>query len=523
MKSKYLGASVSCLPFLTARKGLSTRAAGNRRRRTCLVAGVCVLLAGASGVRAQDEEMARRLLQSGQKFYQDRQYKEALDDFNKVLQYPKSPVADDALYEIARYQFEVLRDLKAADATADRLLKEYASADMAPRAQVLKGRISLATGLTPDLVSSAIANFDRVSRLYAGTDAVPEAMYYAGEAARLGGRREEAITRFADLATKYPASPIVPRGLLSSGWSLVQIGQTGRALELLQRIRNQFPSSVEAPVAHAWITILYRLYIRVPATQPAYAFSSSIGTAGGKIRDFRDFGIGSNDHLFVATKASLIELGGTGEVIKSTDAPDPRGVFIDREGRPVTIHEDGALRVAGQPPISLATAKPDGKLEPVHMDGGVVTSTGTVIVTNHDQKTLVRFSPEGKPEGDFARDVVARRLAIADLDEVAALDGDSKSVVVLSRDGKVVTRITERGTGYQFRQPTDVAFDRLGHLYVLDRAAVFVFSPQRKLLTTFSIPEKSPGAFTNGEALALDSAARLFVFDGRTDSVQVYR
>jgi len=133
--------------------------------------------------------MARRLLQSGQKFYQDRQYKEALDDFNKVLQYPKSPVADDALYEIARYQFEVLRDLKAADATADRLLKEYASSDMAPRAQVLKGRISLAAGLTPELVSSAIANFDRVSRLYAGTDAVPEAMYYGGEAARLGGRR----------------------------------------------------------------------------------------------------------------------------------------------------------------------------------------------------------------------------------------------------------------------------------------------------------------------------------------------
>jgi hypothetical protein len=69
----------------------------------------------------------------------------------------------------------------------------------------------------------------------------------------------------------------------------------------------------------------------------------------------------------------------------------------------------------------------------------------------------------------------------------------------------------------------DVAFDRLGHLYVLDRTAVFVFSPQRKLLTTFSIPEKSPGAFTNGEALALDSAARLFVFDGRTNAVQVYR
>jgi hypothetical protein len=70
----------------------------------------------------------------------------------------------------------------------------------------------------------------------------------------------------------------------------------------------------------------------------------------------------------------------------------------------------------------------------------------------------------------------------------------------------------------------DVAFDRLGHIYVLDRAAVLVFAlPGPKLLSTFSVPERTPGAFTNAEALALDSAARLYVFDGRSDSVQVYR
>ena len=52
----------------------------------------------------------------------------------------------------------------------------------------------------------------------------------------------------------------------------------------------------------------------------------------------------------------------------------------------------------------------------------------------------------------------------------------------------------------------------------------YVFTHQgSKLLTTFTIAEKSPGAFGNGEAMALDAAARLYVFDARTDAVQVYR
>jgi hypothetical protein len=274
-------------------------------------------------VRAQDEEMARRLLQSGQKFYQDRQYKEALDDFNKVLQYPKSPLPTTPSTRSRGIQFEVLRDLKAADATADRLLKEYASADMAPRAQVLKGRISLATGLTPDLVSSAIANFDRgvaaVRRDRRGSRG--DVLRGRGGTARRPsrGRPSRGLPIWPrNTRRRRPCARAALVGVVA-GADRSAGPRTGAAPARPQSIPVIV---VEAPVAHAWITILYRLYIRVPATQPAYAFSSSIGTAGGKIRDFRDFGIGSNDHLFVATKASLIELGGTG-----------RGDQIDRRTR----------------------------------------------------------------------------------------------------------------------------------------------------------------------------------------------
>jgi sugar lactone lactonase YvrE len=198
-------------------------------------------------------------------------------------------------------------------------------------------------------------------------------------------------------------------------------------------------------------------------------------------------------------------------------------MIIDRQGRPITISEDGGLRVAGQPVLSLATTRPDGRLEPMRLDGGVVTSTGDMIVTNHDQKTLVRFAADGKPKGDFARGIAARRVAIDGFDRVAALDADAKSVVLLGRDGQIVTRIPDRGPMYQFRQAVDVAFDRLGHLYVLDRNAIHVFTPQNAWLTTISVPDKTPGSLSSAEAMALDSAARLFVFDSRASIVQVYR
>ena len=183
-----------------------------------------------------------------------------------------------------------------------------------------------------------------------------------------------------------------------------------------------------------------------------------------------------------------------------------------------------ALQRRGNASSSLATRRQDPLALGAGLAAGVTTSQGDVLVADRDLKVVLRFTADGKPKGEFARQVAARRLAIGELDEVAALDTDSRTITLLSRDGKIVTKIPDRGTGYQFRQPVDVKFDRLGHLYVLDRSAVFVFGQQgSRLLTTFSVPERTPGAFGTPEMLALDSAARMYVFDARTDTVQVYQ
>src|SRR5437016_738189 len=62
----------------------------------------------------RDEEFVRRQYESGLSFMQNKQYTEALKDFQTVVDsFPKSSVADDALLQIAMYQLDIARDVAA--------------------------------------------------------------------------------------------------------------------------------------------------------------------------------------------------------------------------------------------------------------------------------------------------------------------------------------------------------------------------------------------------------------------------
>jgi outer membrane protein assembly factor BamD (BamD/ComL family) len=489
---------------------------------------VCLLAAAVAisvmPLRAQsNEELARRTLESGRTFLQSRNYGEAVKDFEAVLQrYPTSSVADDALLELATYQLDVQRDLAAALARVKELQSKYSGSDSAAMALVLEGRIALSSGRTPTHVDESIASFDRVARLFPGSAAVPVAMYFAGEAARLGGRRPDAIERFNRLVTQFPTSPWTANALLGSALSLARAGQSPRAMEQLQRIRTRFPRSREAAIALDLNTVLYRLYLRAP-TQPAFQFSGrTIPAAPGKLRDVADIAVDAENTLLVASKTGVMGYGVKGNQTTSVAAPEPRALSFDRLGRFMTVHEAG-IRREGKTPVSLALPAVEGRVPEMKVTAAVMTASGEFLVADDEAKGIFRFDGDGRYLGEFARQEKVRAMAINELDEVAVLT-DSKSVVLFGRDGKVVKQLPERGTNYQLRNPVDVAFDAFGHVYVQDRAALLIFSAEGgRLLTTFTVAEKAPGALTNAEALALDTAGRLYVFDSRTDSVHVYR
>ena len=87
-----------------------------------------------------------------------------------------------------------------------------------------------------------------------------------------------------------------------------------------------------------------------------------------------------------------------------------------------------------------------------------------------------------------------------------------------------MVKIPAKTAAYELRNPVSIAFDALGHLYVLDRGrpSVIVFSPQAKFVTSFAIEQDAPGAFREPGALAVDPAGRLYIYDERAERVQLY-
>jgi TolA-binding protein len=495
-------------------------------------APLAVLVLLAAGVRvtaqaAQDpEELARRHYELGLGFLQAQNYTEALKDFQAVVDsYPASGVAGDAMLQIASYQFEIAHDPAAARAATDVILKKYPSGEAAAAAHVLTGRLATEERRDPADVEAALASFERVAGLFPNSAAVPSSIYYAGDVLRIVRRYEEALERYRDLALRYPTSPWAARAMLGAALCLTQLGRPQTAMEGLQRVRAMHTASPEADTALRWNSILYRLYIR-PPEQPPYTYSGRVlGSQNARTKDVVGVLVNSRDEILLAHSAAVSVFESTGALARSIPADDPAALFLTPAGAAVVVRE-GTFQPESSAAVSLSAPGPDGKLRAVtDVPSAVATSKGDWLVSDKKDKTILQFAPDGKYLKTFSANIEASRLALNALGDLAAIDRSGKAIVVFDRNGKPIGRLPARGPNYDLGNPVDLAFDPLGHLYVLDRerATVFVFGPQWKLVATFSIPEGSPGVFRRAAALGIDSAGRLYIFDDQVQHVQVYQ
>jgi TolA-binding protein len=495
------------------------------RSRGWRVAAVVVAQSVVLGAQANVEEFARRQFESGLSFMQNGRYTEALKDFQAVLEsFPKSSVADNALLQIALYQLDVVHDTGTSQSAVDRLLKEYPDADSAPMAHVVSGRIALAKGRAPSDVDSALASFERVPRLFPNDEAVPAAGFYAGDALRMVRRTDEALERFRRVSMEYPRSSWAARARIGAGMCLVAGDRAPRALEELQRVRQQLPDSAEGNDALNLNTILYRLYVRLPQ-QPAYAFGGRYpGTEGTKLKDVVGIHFDPAGELLLGHKLGISVFDSRGKLARTVTSEEPSTFFVDERGRVVTVRKDRLMAERGEmSPITMPL--PDNKQRAIEeIPSALAMSNGARLVADRKGKQVIRLSPTGTFIGKFTG-VDAERMALNYMDDVAMIDRETKSIVIVDRDGKPLGRIPQKGTGYELDNPIDVTFDAFGNLYVLDRgrASVFVFSPRNRLLTIVTVPEKSPGAFSRPSAFALDKSGRMYIFDDRAQGIQVYQ
>ena len=491
-----------------------------RARRAFVALTLLVGLGGATSARqANSEEFARRQFESGLSFLKNHQYTEALKDLQAVVDsFATTSVADNALLAIAQYHLEVSRDIAKARLAAEQLLKAFPDTDSAPMAHVIVGRTALARGRSVADINAALASFDRVPRLYPGSDAVPAAGYYSGETLRLARRTSEALERFRQVTMEYPRSSWAAQASLAAGYCLVQNNRAQNALQEFQRARRQFPGTPTAAEALNFNTIVYRLYVRATA-QPAFVMTTR--TMGGTA-DYRDVVgvlVDGTGRILLGHKAGVAIFDAQGTAAGSVAANEPSAFFVDEAGR-VVYAKEGSLVTERAGSVALA-----GSVKPLEEISSVVpVSNGERLVGDAKAKSVIRVNDAGKFLGPFATGP-ATKLAVNYLEDVAILDKNSKSVIIVDRDGKPIGRIATKGTGYDLEEPIDIAYDSLGHLYVLDkgRAAIYVFGPKERLITSVVIPDKSPGALNKAVAFGVDAAGRLMVFDERAKRIQVYQ
>ena len=456
-------------------------------------------------------------------FIQNHRYAEGLKDLQAVVDsFAATSMADNALLQIAQYQLDIARDARATQASVDRLLKDYPDTDSAPMAHVLAGRLALIRGRSPQDVDTAMASFERVLRLFPGSDAVPAASFYAGETLRIVRRTDEALERFRRVTMEYPRSPWAARAALSAGYCLVQQENTAAAMQEIQWVRQQFPNTPVAAEAMNLNTIIYRLYVRQPA-QPTYGFSGkAVGNERADYKAVMGVVLDGDGRVLLGHKAGVAIFDKEGAAAGAVASVEPTTFFLDEKNR-VIVARGGSLIADRAEALSLAVPSPEGRPRPLEeIPAALPTSRGDRLVADGKAKIVIRVTADGKYVGLFAS-LPATRMAMNGLEDVALLDGATKSINIADRDGKVLSKIAARGTGYELTDPVDLAYDPLGHLYVLDRAKVLVFGPKNKFVASVTIPEKNPGAFARAAAFGLDPAGRLYIFDERAKRIQVYQ
>ncbi len=490
------------------------------------VAGAASAAGAANQAAGSSDDFAKREYDTALAFMKSGRADEAVKDFQAIADnYPSSSVADQALLQLATYYWERANDRERAEAATVQLLRLYGTGRAAPFAHLLNGRMALA-GTDANRVETALASFERARRLSPTPEVAAAAAYYSGDALRVSGRCPDAASEYAAVLAGYPQMVGAGRAEIGLARCYIAQHQPRDAMSHLQRARQyaDLPPG-ELTVASRWLTVLARFYLRGP-TDPAFVPAGrALMQSPRAPRDIIALATDPGDSLHVLTESAFLLYDAQGRPTQSFQVNDPRGLAIDLEGHPLVV-EKNALRTArGAPIVVRPSASGMGSTEALtDLSAACVLSTGDIILAERKTKRLYRVAADGKYLGPFAT-LHTTRMASNDRDEIVALDRDTKTIVLLDRQGAIVRRIAARGEGYQFGNVVDVSIDSLGHIYALDReqATVHVFTNDGKLLTSLKSPESGESSFRDANAFALDGAGRLFLSDDRAHQVVIYQ
>ena len=341
------------------------------------------------------------------------------------------------------------------------------------------------------------------------------ALFQAADAVRVAGRTDEAISKYQRIMAEYPSSPWAARSALETARSMVGQGKWEPAMRQMEIVRLGFKGTPEAEQALERNTILHRLRLR--QGQPVYRFARTAVDGRALLRRVINVDMDSKGRVYVATRQSSVVLNESGGIVSQEPTNDLRGLAMHGDV-PIWFYERGT-REGTNALVSIAISDQNRQREP-DIQAGAVVSGEAMLIADRRTKAVHRVSMSGGYQSRLAL-VDAARIAVGPLGEAAAIERETGALLLIAPDGK--TRpIPAAGPGYMFRGPIDLAFDPLGHLYVLERDSVVIFAPTGEFLSVFA-PGSAAGAFRTAAAFHVDAAGRLYVYDEDAERLQVFQ
>ena len=166
----------------------------------------------------------------------------------------------------------------------------------------------------------------------------------------------------------------------------------------------------------------------------------------------------------------------------------------------------------------------------VEVAGVAVNSKGHIYVFHRGKHPLMEFGPNGKYLGSIADDlfVTAHTVRVDAEDNIWTTDVGTHVVLKLSPEGRVLLSLGRMRTpgddvGH-FNQPTDVAFDRDGNIYVADgegNSRVLKFNKFGNRLLGWGMKGAGPGQFDLPHSIAIDGDL-IYVGDRENARIQIF-
>lgn len=464
------------------------------------------------------EDQAKRLLDDGRIDLANGRAKQGLDALETIVTgFANSPYADDALLEIGRYTEEVEHDHAKARDLYDQIAKKYPQSDSAPRAYLRMGRLAFATAASQAALDDALANFQRVIRLYPESPAVPEALVSAATVFRRAGRFDSAIDAARRAVLDHPDGEAAPEAQYELAQSLVMAGDPLSGMEEFQRVRTLYPDSPAAARALNATTALYRIYgstAPVFMRDPAFSFA-----AGDVLKDVRSLAVTPEGATWIASDKtkSAVSFDRDQKLSRSLSADDPQTVTLSPGGE-VVFAARLAVKVGTTQVFSYsAPSNKPGVMETLDRIGAAtVLVSGDTLVSDLRRKRVLRFKDATFlsvfPDG-AEREVI--KLLTTPRGDVVMLRKGDKSVEIFDDGGRLLMKIGPRGPGFEWKKPADVAVDAFSNLYVADEdQGIFMFSPTGTLMTVFGSAD-----VRRSKAVAVDPSGGVLVYDDRAESI----